>query len=144
MKFYSRFDFIIAKMSNIFFIVGFIVSVIALFIAPQPYNLITFTLYVGLVLLRIIGLKPKPYGYLTERATGNPLSYAIIRIMSAEIDTEIAHKISDATGRYFCLVPNGQYYIKVERKNPDESYEHVFTSKVFEVKKGIINTAIKI
>lgn len=144
MKFYSRFDFLIAKVSNIFFVVGFVVSVLALFVAPQPYNLITFTLYVVLILLRIIGLKPKPYGYLSEKTTGNPLSYAIVRVMSAEIDTEIAHKISDATGRYFCLVPNGRYYLKIERKKQDESYEHVFTTKVFDVKKGIINIKIQV
>ena len=144
MKFYSKFDFLLAKVSNIFFIVGFAISVIALFIAPQPYNLVTFGLYVVLIILRIIGLKPKSYGYLVESVTGNPLSYAIVRIMSAELDTEIAHKIADATGRYFCLIPNGKYYVKVEKKKQDESSEHVFTSKVIDVKKGIINEEFKV
>ena len=144
MKFYSRFDFVLAKVSNVLFIFGFIVAVIALFIAPQPYNTVIFALYVGLIILRLIGLKPKSHGYLVDSSTGNPLSFAIVRIMSAELDTEIAHRISDATGRYFCLVPNGQYYVKVEKKNLDETYEHIFTSETMNVKKGIINQKFEI
>ncbi len=139
MRFYSRFDYVFAKIASVLFAVGFVIAVIALFIAPQPYNIITFALYVALLILRIIGLKPKANGYISDSKTGDPLSFAVVRIISAELNTEIAHKIADKSGRYFCLVPNGKYYIKIERKNLDETYEHVFTSKIFEVKKGIIN-----
>jgi hypothetical protein len=144
MKFHSRFDFIAAKVSNILFILGFIVAVLALFVAPQPYNTIVFGLYVGFLLLRLIGLKPKTHGYLIDSNTGNPFSFAIIRVMSVELDIEIAHKISDRSGRYFCLIPNGKYYVKVEKKNEDESYELVHTSEVINVKKGIIHQRFKI
>ena len=144
MKFYSRFDFVIAKISNTFFVLGFIAAVLALFVAPQPYNTVIFGLYVAFLILRLLGLKPKSHGYLSEKETGDPLSFAIIRIISSELHTEIAHKISDRAGRYFCLVPNGKYYIKIEKKNRDESYQHIYTSETIRVKKGIINKRFKI
>ena len=144
MRFYSKFDYILAKISNTFFVVGFVIAIVALFIAPQPYNMITFGLYVLLIILRVVGLKPKPNGYLIDSKTGDPLSFAIVRVMSAELNVEIAHKIADKAGRYFCLVPKGKYYLKIEKKKQDESYELVHTTKVLNVRKGIINDRILI
>ena len=144
MRFYSKFDSIFAKIANILFVTGFVIAIIALFIAPQPYNIITFALYVALLILRIVGLKPKTHGYITDAITGNPLPFAIVRVVSAELNTEIAHKVSDVGGRYFCLVPNGKYYLKIEKKISETEYEHVYTTKVFDVKKGIINSKIEI
>jgi len=72
------------------------------------------------------------------------LSFAIMRIFFAGSDHEIAHKVTDQTGRYYCLVPNGRYYTKIEVKNPDESYSLVHISDPIEVKKGYINKKFEV
>ncbi len=139
MTFYSRYDLITRKFTNMFFIVGFIVATIAFFAAPYPYNTIILALYLVLLLLRILGIKPKPLGYIINKATGAPLSFAIIRIMRPGYSVQVAHKLTDKYGRYYCLVPKGEYYITIEKKNNDGTYSLTYTSPILNTsKEGII------
>ena len=65
--------------------------------------------------------------------------------MDPASDREISHKITDKYGRYFCLVPKGKYYIKIEKKNSDASYSLVFKSEIIDASKnGIIKENFKI
>ncbi|MEI6528571.1 MAG: hypothetical protein WCO10_02795 [bacterium] len=143
-KFYSRRDRIVTAVTNWFFRIGLLISLVSLVFAPKPYNAIIFGFYILLVLLRKFGLGQKTNGNITEKASGNPLSFAIIRIMAPELNVEISSKVADRLGRYYCLVPKGKYYLIIEKKNADESYTPVFTSPVFETKNGIINQNFKI
>jgi hypothetical protein len=138
MKFYSEREKIMRIVTDWIFRVGFVVSVISLFLVTAPYNLIIFGLYVLLALLRKFGLKQKVHGSLTEK-NGDPLSFAIVRVLSPDLDVEITNKVADKIGRYFCLVPKGKYYVKIEKKNDDESYSVVHTSGVFDAENGIID-----
>jgi len=113
-------------------------SLLALFILISPYNLIVFGLYSLLSALRRFGWRQRAIGYLSEK--GEPLSFAIIRVFAADLNVEITNKVADKIGRYYCLVNNGQYYVKIERKNNDESYTTIYTSPIIEVNKGIINS----
>jgi len=144
MKFYSRLDIVVARFTGLMFSAGFVVAIISILAAPKTYNLVILLLYVLLLVLRAVGLKSKSHGNITDTKTGEPLSFAIVRVFSADIDMEISHKVTDTLGRYYCLVPRGKYYIKIEKKNTDETYTPVFTSKVFEIKGGIINSSFKI
>jgi len=139
MRFYSALDPLKAKAVTILFYLGLVVAVVALFIAPQPYNIAIFALYLFLLLLRAMGLKPKSHGYVIDAETGNPLSFAIIRVFQEGNDHEYLHKVADAMGRFYLLLPNGSYSLKVEKKNADESYTQVYSSPQLEVKKGIIS-----
>ena len=89
-------------------------------------------------IFRILGLKPRKNGHVTEKETGNPLSFALIRIFSPGIDQEISKRTTDAYGRYFALVPKGSYYVTVEKKNQDGTYTHITTSELLKAKNGII------
>lgn len=144
MRFYSKFDVLFSRFVEIAFVLGFVISLIALFAAPAPYNLIVFGVYVILMALRIMGLKPKRNGHITDKETNNPLSFAIIKIYAEGVNQPIVKKITDAYGRYFCLVPKGDYYVTVEKKNPDQSYSHVFTSGKVSAQKGIIHEDFKV
>ena len=144
MKFYSSFDRLLNKFSNYFFFVGFFIAVVAFYVAPAPYNSIIFGLYVPLVILRFLGLKPKVNGNLIDKISGVPLSFAVIKVFGAESGREIMQKVADAYGRYYILVPKGRYFIKIEKKNQDESYTPVFTSPVMDAKGGIINQKFSI
>jgi hypothetical protein len=89
-------------------------------------------------------LKPRAFGNIKEIGTKNPLSFAIIRVFFAGGDHEVIYKVADKTGKYYCLVPNGKYYTKIEIKNPDESYSLVHTSEPIEVKNGYINKKFEV
>jgi len=53
-------------------------------------------------------------------------------------------RVADKYGRYFILIPNGKYYVKIEKKNEDTSYTEVFTSDVINVQKGIIREKFRV
>ena len=143
-KFYSRRDLWLSRISTILFGAGFIVSIFAYAVDPQPINFVIAALYVIVFLLRKTTLKQKPQGYVSEKSTGLPLSFSILRVFSASLNTEIIHKVADAIGKYYCLVPNGSYYVKIEKKNPDGSYAPAYTSEPFEVTKGYIKKSFEI
>jgi len=142
-KFYSQRDRLVTSVTNWFFRIGFLISIISLILVAQPYNLIIFAFYIFLALLRKFGLKQKTYGNLLEKS-GEPLSFAIVRVMSPDLNVEISSRAADKIGRYYCLVPKGKYYVKIEKKEADGSYALVYTSPVFETKNGIINQSFNI
>ncbi len=145
MKFYSKWDIILRRIYDLFFVIGFITAIIAYIFAPYPYNTFIIILYVALLLIRIFGVKPKTYGYIVDRDTDVPLSFPIIRVMTSDSNKEIISKSADRYGKYYCLVPLGKYYVKIEKKNDDGSYSLVYTSPIIDVsKKGIIKERFKV
>jgi|GEM_PF-504123 len=145
MKFYSKWDVVLRKIYDWFFIVGFVVAMVTFIFAPYPYNAIVAIIYLVLILLRTLGLKPRVYGYITDKNTKEPLSFAIMRVVIPETNTVVASKPADKYGRYYCLVPPGKYYVKIEKKNIDGSYSLVYTSQVFNTSHtGIIKETFKI
>jgi hypothetical protein len=102
-------------------------------------------IYIIIGIIISFGFKPKTYGYIKEKETGFPLSFAIIRVFLSGSETIITSKTTDKYGKYYCLVPPGKYYIKVEKKNDDGSYSTLYTSSDIDVtKKGIINQDLKV
>ena len=139
MKFYSRFDVWFYRFTEVMFYAGFAVALVVLIITLVPYNIIIFGLYILMSILRFFGLKPRKNGHVTEKETGDPISFALIRIFTPGIDQEISKRTTDAYGRYFALVPKGQYYVSIERKNQDGTYTHLATSELLKAKNGIIS-----
>jgi hypothetical protein len=144
-KFYSRWDLILRRISDALYYIGFLTAIVAFFAAPYPYNTIILGMYILLLLLKILGVKPRPYGTVFDITEGSPLSFGILRIIDPASDREISHKITDKYGRYFCLIPKGKYYVKIEKKNYDGSYSLVYVSPDIDAsKKGIIKENFKI
>lgn len=144
MKFYSRTDVWIARISNLLFYIGFFVTTVAVWVTPTVYNVVIFILYIIIFCLKRTVLKPRPFGKLVYRSGNTPVSFAIIRVYAVGTDREVIKKVSDRTGRYYCLVPNGAYYVKIEKKNEDQSYTPIYTSSPFEVTKGFIRKKFEI
>lgn len=143
MKFYSPRSVFATKASNYIFYFGFLVSFLALVFSPQFYNIAISGIYIFLLVLRVLGIKPRTQGVLKNKETGEPLSFAIIRVFSSVIG-QIKQAVADEYGRYYCLVPPGKYSFTIERKNADESYTKVYESDEFDVKTGIIHQDISI
>ncbi|MEK7459996.1 MAG: carboxypeptidase-like regulatory domain-containing protein [Patescibacteria group bacterium] len=140
MKFYSRRSLLVAKISDALFTLGGIVALALYFVHPDKYNTILLVLYLLIFVLHRFGLRTKSYGTIIDAGTGAPLSFAIVRVFFKDQEKELFHRVADEYGRYYCLLPKGEYYVTIEKKNDDESYTHVFTSDVINAKKGIINT----
>ncbi len=144
MKFFSRRDIWITRITNLLFYIGFAVTVIAVAVSPVSYNIAILVVYLVLFILKRTILKPRAFGYVKQLLTKNPLSFAVVRIFFAGGENEVIHKITDKTGKYYCLIPNGKYYVKIENKNVDESYSLVHTSEPIEIKNGYLNKKFEV
>ncbi len=143
MKFYHHWDVLFNKISDILFMLGFLVSLVVLFVVPGPYNFIIFGLYLVLFFLRRMKISRNKKGNVSFASTNMPVSYGILRVKTSG-GQEIAHRVLDRLGNYYCLVPKGFYTVSVEKKNDDSSYSNVFTSYNNEVKTGILKKDFKI
>ena len=133
-----------ARFSKIIFWFGFTIALVALISAPVPYNYGIFSLYMVLYILNFFGFGSKKSGVLKDTKTNSPLSFAIVKIFREGSDIEMLKKVTDIHGKYYCLIPNGRYYMKVEKKNIDGTYTSVYQSDLFDVERGIINMNIEI
>lgn len=136
--FFSKYDRLIIRVVNILFAIGFIFAIYALIISPNLFNVIVFGIYVLLAVLFIAGFSPASSGRITY-ADGTPAAHLIIRVFNPHLDKEVMHKLTDDEGYYFILIHTGEYYVTIERKNEDGSYEKIFTSSHFKASRGIIN-----
>ncbi len=144
-KLYSKWNVVFIKIANVLFYLGFVLAALSTIVDPNVYTIIITFIYLLLLLLRMAGLKPRSFGFVVDKNTGGPMSFAVLRIISVNSNLEIAQKVADKYGRYYCLLPNGKYYVKIEKKNNDESYTPVYTSPVINVSKsGIIKEKFNI
>lgn len=139
MKFHSPRKKLIAKISNTLFWVGLLFSICLLIAKPDIYNVGIIILYLVLSVFRFLKLKTKSFGVITDKNSGFPLSFAIIRIYSKSTHKEMFHRVADLYGHYYCLLPKGEYRIVIEKKNIDESYTNIYTLDSFISQKGILN-----
>lgn len=140
MKFYSERSKWVARISNIFFAFGLIITMAAVLTVPTTYNIVTLVLYGILYILKNTALRPKPHGSITDKNTKNPLSFAIVRVFASSTKREVIHKVTNKLGQYYCLIPNGSYYITIEKKTPAGTYELVYTSNTIEVTDGYLKS----
>lgn len=140
LTFFRARDLLIARISSFFFIIGGILSFLSLFLVPTTLNIIVLCIYVLLALLRIFSRAGKAKGSLMTK-NGAPLPFAILRFLSKDSGQEVAHAISDRSGLYYALVPNGSYSLVVEEKRKG-GYEKKFTRDVV-VKNGMYAKEIR-
>lgn len=140
MHFYKKSSKIVARISNILFDLGLITALLALIFAPVYWNIGIFSFYVLLLILRHTkGFKTKKTGSIVSKE-GKPLAFAIIRVFSAGMpDTEIIHRVTDQFGNFYCLLPNGNYIVKIEEKTGELTYATTQASEPIKVTKGIID-----
>jgi hypothetical protein len=143
MSFYTERSKWFARVTTVAFYAGLIVSLAAFISAPKPLNGGILALYGVIFILRRLGMKPKSWGGITD-AAGYPIPFSIIRVYSAATNTEITHKVADATGRYYCLIKNGTYYVTIDKKNADGTYTKVLQTEAFQVTKGFLNKSFTV
>jgi hypothetical protein len=138
MKFYSKRDVFLAKIASVAFWFGLVLSLFIMFTGPSPLNYILAGIYGVVLILRFLGVKPKKPGVIVEKETGYPLSFGLVKIFSAALQKEVGHAVIGKTGRYYVLVPKGEYYVEIQKKVGEDLYQSAYKSGPFEAKKGFI------
>ncbi len=138
MKFYSRRALFLRRFSDVLFGLCFTVTAVAVLVAPKSYNIATFLLYAILYFVRMHGSHSRPFGSVVDEVTNDPASFSILRITNAATGIEVMHRITDAAGRYYALLPNGEYRLRIDRKMPDGTYQTAVTSRDVVVTSGYL------
>jgi len=144
MRFFRKKEIWINQIARILFFIGFILAFMALFETPKLYNLIIFIIYSVFYFMRRRMLSKHLRGTVIDEKTNTPLSYGILRIFLSSTGKEIAKKITDRLGNYYCIIQNGSYVISIDRKNLDGTYSNAYTSPKLIVKKGFLKKNFKI
>jgi hypothetical protein len=141
LRYYSNRARIFGFLALWLFRLGFVAVTYACFKAGTTFDIVVLILYVVVTIFRYFGFGPRAYGSLLEKATGIPLSFALVNVRYANMPDQVLQKsVADKIGRYYALVPDDKYIVDVLKKNDDESYTTVYTSPVLNVKNGIINS----
>ena len=136
--FHTRHERPVAIISNYAYAVGLIISVVAVAIQHSAFNILILISYALILIFLKWSAKPKRLGNVFDKQH-KPLSYAIIRVTTPDKMVTLRSCVSDAEGRYYCIVPKGEYVIEIQKKNPDGSYTQVYESAVKVGTSGIVS-----
>jgi hypothetical protein len=139
MLFHSKNERVWAVASNYIYGVGLAISVIVVMAKPSYLNVSILIAYVLVLAFLEFGIKKKKLGYIIDKNTGEPLSYAIFRVTTLDHQVIMRSGVCDAKGRYYCIVPKGEYCVDIEKKNPNGSYSRVYESPQISSNSGIVN-----
>ncbi|MGI9118115.1 MAG: carboxypeptidase-like regulatory domain-containing protein [Minisyncoccia bacterium] len=136
MKYHKTHELFWVRLANVFFFVGYIVSILSWYTKASTYNMVVVALYTLMLILKYTALRPKPRSYVVS-PKGNPYPYAIVHILRN--DKDFMKKITNKNGQFYCLIPNGVYEVNIEKKNLDGSYSPVMVKHTVVVKKGYMD-----
>ncbi len=133
-----------AFIQGIFFFAGIVLTIFSIINSPTTFNFIILIAYILLSLFYVFGSKGRSSGTVRDVRTGQPLSFSLIKVYGSDKSTIIKSVVADAEGRYYCLVPPGDFTVEIEKKNLDESYTKVYSRRVSTNQKGIINEKFEV
>ncbi len=139
MSFHKRHEKLIRVASDIVFRFGLVISVISIILNPSTYNIIMIVTYLIVFAFSFLGIKGRKFGIVRDSSTGKPMPFAIFRVTTLDHQIVLRSGVTDALGRYYCIVPKGEYFVDIEKKYPDGSYVTVFESDVINSNSGLIN-----
>ncbi len=141
---FKRTDVTLARISNIAFVIGLAITALTVIYARSTFNTILLGVYLLMFIGKIVGFRLKSKGSVADNVTGSPLPFSIVRVISTATDREVLHKVADARGHYYILLPNGEYKVVIDRKNADESYTPHHVGAAVSVTKGFLKKEFKV
>ena len=126
------------------YIIGFILAILALLITPSGWNFSVVSLYITIFAIQTFWRVRQHPITIKDATSGEPYSYAVVRIFLDGLNQEIKRIIADEFGRFFALVSPGKYYITIDAKGLDGSYTRVYRSAVMNLNKGLLRNDILI
>jgi hypothetical protein len=142
-EYFTRNQQLWSRISLILFVLGFGFSGYILFNDPNVWNVIVFALYLVFTTAQLSGLGPVYSGKLTN-LSGEPIPHAVIRVWNANLGNQVTQRITNQYGQYYILVAKGDYYITIDTKNKNDTFDRVYTSETMHIKNGVINQSIKL
>ena len=143
MKAYALGDRMIAHFAGLFLFVGLIVSVLALVMDPSVYACAVFVAALLIALIKPMTLSARHFGYVSDAASGEPLSFGIVRI-ETEAGTPITDVVASATGKYTYAVPKGNYLVRIDKKLPDSTYHTVTDGLPVQAGSGYVSKSFAV
>ncbi len=138
--FHSKYEKPWAVVSNYVYGIGLAISVIATVIHPTTYNIVILVSYAVVLISFNFTSRKKKLGSIIDKETHDPLSYAIFRVTGSDHQTVLRSGACDVLGRFYCIVPKGECYLDIEKKNADGTYVKVYESALLNNKTGFINS----
>jgi 5-hydroxyisourate hydrolase-like protein (transthyretin family) len=140
---YSRREAIAEQLFTTLFFTTFAVVVASLLVYPQMYNVIIFFLYIAAFVMRRQNKRAKQMGRIYD-LYGKPLAHVTMKVYSAVDNSLIKTTTTSRSGRYYLHLPQGLYYIRVERKTTDGLFVPVYSSPELMVRYGTLNKVFSI
>ncbi len=117
---------------------GFILSALKSIFYPAWWDLVLLLIYILIYSFQTYWQVTHPVVAVKRQATGEPLPFALVRLFMSGVNQQIKAVSTDQLGRVYLLVRPGNYYLTIEEKMPDGSYQKVYQSPEFELKKGVL------
>lgn len=127
------------RVFNFIFILGLLLAVGEMVFLPSLTNLSILAIYLVLVFAQLFWVTKHKVVSLKNLKTGEPLSFAIIKIYLPGSDQLIKKVVADEFGGFYVLVPPGEYYLTVEEKLADQTYSLIYKSEPMKLKKGVVD-----
>ena len=134
---HSRKELLRHRILNGFYIAGFVFAVGSFFYRPNWIDMATIVLFVFLGLFNLWTKKNFKVWQL-KNSSGEPLSFAVLKLFLPDIDQLVKTVVADAYGRVYVLTSPGKYYFTVDEKQPDGTYRTTYRSEVVYLKKGVL------
>lgn len=141
-KLHTGREFLRAKIMRWFYKIGFLMSVFYLIFYPSVVNILVPIFYFVINLVQRYWIKQHRVVTIKKSLTGEPLSFAIVRVFYVDLEQEVKKIVADMVGRFYLLVRPGTYYLTIDQKQTDGSYVRVYQSPPTELKNGIWNKDI--
>ncbi len=134
-----------SRIASVLLTIGLLASLIAVIAEPAPLEVGIFVFYIMVYFIRVFTIgNDRRVARIISAKTGEPVSFALVRVFAAQSGQEITKKASSYQGTFFCLIPNGNYYVQIETRNSDGTYTPAFTSSIFTVTRGMIKKTFAI
>jgi hypothetical protein len=140
MIFHSNHEKMWALVGNYIYGIGLIISAIIAITKPTTYSVFVLIIFIIVLLLQKFSFRQKKLGYIMDKNTRIPLSFAIVRVTTPDHQVVLRSAVCDSKGRYYCIVPKGEYIVDIENKNQDGSYSRVYESPKILSNSGIVNS----
>ena len=139
-KYTSKFALLKKYLFNVIYIAGFIYSAVIIYFFPTFLNIAFFILYVALLAYTILNNYQK-YGVVVDADTGQPVPFALVSVHN-QAGERMAFAVTDVLGRYFLLLENGDYIVKVRGQKLEGGSFNVSTPA--NVRRGIFKEKMKV
>lgn len=107
----------LSRINLIIFIVGLILSVVAILFAFSPLNLIIGMIYLANTALLFSLQKKFESGYIFDSTSNKKVKGAFVRVLDAETKDQLDVQISDENGKYGFKLDPGDYLLNVYSNN---------------------------